>query len=83
MHLDITKMSSKGQVVIPLHIRNKVKMEEGECLAIFEENDLIVLKKIPAPWNKNDLKALEYVKNSSSSNKEPIHERSLQRNYIH
>ena len=43
MEVAITKMSSKGQVVIPLEMRKKLK--EGEKLIIIEQDNQFYLKK--------------------------------------
>ena len=45
MEVSMTKVSSRGQVVIPLDIRKKVKLREGEKLLTYAEDDFIVLKK--------------------------------------
>jgi len=44
--MEITKISSKGQVVIPLKIRNQLNIDEGSILAVDTANEMIVLKKI-------------------------------------
>jgi len=41
-----TKMSSKGQVVIPARIRKKLEMREGSVLAVTAQKDMIVLKRV-------------------------------------
>jgi len=41
--IDITKLSSKGQVVIPLEMRKNLK--EGDKLIVIENGDQIILKK--------------------------------------
>mgnify|MGYP001614708354 CR=1 FL=1 len=43
MEIAITKMSSKGQVVIPSGMRNDIK--EGEKLIIIRSNGQIIMKK--------------------------------------
>lgn len=43
MIIDTTKMSSRGQVVIPLDMRKDIK--EGEKLIVIRNNDEIILKK--------------------------------------
>ena len=43
---EITKISSKGQIVIPLRIRNQLKINEGSVMAIDTANEMIILKKI-------------------------------------
>lgn len=44
MNIAITKMSSKGQVVIPSEMRNK--LNEGEKLIIIQNDDQFIMKKI-------------------------------------
>jgi AbrB family looped-hinge helix DNA binding protein len=41
-----TRMSSKGQVVIPERIRAKLGLEPGVELVVIGEGDTIVLKRI-------------------------------------
>ena len=41
--IDITKLSSKGQVVIPIEMRTNLK--EGDKLVIIENEDHLILKK--------------------------------------
>lgn len=43
MQIETTKMSSRGQVVIPLEMRENIK--EGEKLLVIKRNDEIILKK--------------------------------------
>ena len=43
MQIDTTKMSSRGQVVIPLEMRKDIK--EGERLIVIRKGNEIVLKK--------------------------------------
>ena len=44
--MEITKISSKGQIVIPLKIRSELGISEGSDVAVERMNDLIVLKRI-------------------------------------
>ena len=43
MEVAITKMSSKGQVVIPLEMRGNIK--EGDKLVIIQDKDRLIMKK--------------------------------------
>jgi AbrB family looped-hinge helix DNA binding protein len=43
MLIDTTKMSSRGQIVIPLEMRKEIK--EGDKLIIIQKDDEIILKK--------------------------------------
>ena len=47
--VSITKISSKGQVVIPSEIREKMNLEEGNLLVVFDNDNSICLKKIEIP----------------------------------
>ncbi len=42
---DVTKVSSKGQVVIPKEIRERLGILPGEKIIVMTRNDEIVLKK--------------------------------------
>lgn len=42
-------MSSKGQVVIPLDVRTRLGLKEGEKFAVMGEGDTVVLKRISMP----------------------------------
>ncbi|MBU4070048.1 MAG: AbrB/MazE/SpoVT family DNA-binding domain-containing protein [Nanoarchaeota archaeon] len=44
MNMDIIKISSKGQIVIPSRMRGDLK--EGEELIIIKDDERIILKKI-------------------------------------
>jgi AbrB family looped-hinge helix DNA binding protein len=47
--VSITKISSKGQIVIPSDIRRKLKVREGNLFVVSEQGDSICLKKIELP----------------------------------
>lgn len=36
--MEVTKVSSKGQITIPIDVRNKLKLKAGDKVIIFEEN---------------------------------------------
>ena len=44
-----TKLSSKGQVVIPENIRKKLKLEPGVQFVVLGDKDVVILKKISPP----------------------------------
>ncbi len=44
-----TKMSSKGQVVIPEAIRKELKLKPGAQFVVFGQGDAIILKSISKP----------------------------------
>ena len=51
--VETTSMSSRGQVVIPLDIRENLGLKKGEKFIVVGEDDTIVLKKIGMPSFKN------------------------------
>jgi len=61
MEIGLTRISSKGQVVIPLGVRERLQIKEGETLAVSAEDDLIVLKKVSNPLEE-DLETIEEIK---------------------
>ena len=44
-----TKMSSKGQVVIPETIRKRLNLRAGSQFVVVGENDVVILKTIAPP----------------------------------
>jgi AbrB family looped-hinge helix DNA binding protein len=44
-----TRMSSKGQVVIPETIRKQLNLKEGAQFVVVGEGDVVILKAISAP----------------------------------
>jgi AbrB family looped-hinge helix DNA binding protein len=44
--MEITKISSKGQIVIPQKMRNEMDLAEGSVLAVEKIDNMIMLKKI-------------------------------------
>jgi AbrB family looped-hinge helix DNA binding protein len=44
-----TKLSSKGQVVIPEEIRNRLGLETGAQFVVVGDRDVVILKVIHAP----------------------------------
>lgn len=44
--MEITKISSKGQIVIPLKIRNELNIREGSVIVVEKVKDMVCLKKI-------------------------------------
>lgn len=47
--LETTRLSSKGQVVLPLAIRRKLHLPSGSKFAVMGEGDTVILKKIALP----------------------------------
>jgi len=44
--IELSKLSSKGQVVIPRSLRLKMGLKEGDRLIMFSSGDLIILRKV-------------------------------------
>ena len=55
--LATTRMSSKGQVVIPEDVRKALRLEVGAQFVVLGEGDTIVLKRIAVP-TKSELRAM-------------------------
>jgi len=65
-NIEITSISSRGQVVIPQNLREKLGIHEGEKFIVIGEDNTIVLKKVEMPSFKGFEKLLkktrEFVK---------------------
>ena len=62
--LELTKVSSKGQIVLPKDIRRKLKIIKGTAIAVSITDGLIVLKLLESKLLKDDLETLKQVKNA-------------------
>jgi AbrB family looped-hinge helix DNA binding protein len=62
--VEITKASSKGQVVIPEDIRKRLKIQKGSVFVITSKKEMIVLKKLDTKITKADLKTLKAVEDA-------------------
>ena len=52
-----TKMSSKGQIVIPEDIRERMGLHSGDQFLVLAEKDVVILKIVTRP-NMNEYKNL-------------------------
>ena len=66
MEIDFTKMSSKGQVVIPLEMRKGIK--EGDKLVIIKNGQQIIMKKA-SDMDKNLEQDLEFARRTEEAYK--------------
>ena len=64
VEISITKISSKGQVVIPQEMRDKLK--EGDNLVVIKNDGRIILKKME-DFNKNLREDLEFAKRTEKA----------------
>lgn len=46
---EIITMSSKGQIVVPKDLRERLGLDTGTNFAIFGKDDTLVLKRVDAP----------------------------------
>ena len=72
--VNVTKISSKGQIVIPSEIREKMNLEEGNLLIISDSDDSICMKKIELPkiksWRETTKPFSEAAKKSNFSDED-------------
>ncbi|MBI2630228.1 AbrB/MazE/SpoVT family DNA-binding domain-containing protein [Candidatus Pacearchaeota archaeon] len=48
-NIEITSISSRGQIVIPQSLRNRLRIHEGEKFIVIGEDNTIILKKLEMP----------------------------------
>ena len=56
--LEVTSLSTKGQIVIPREIREKLGLEPGTKLIVIQEGDNILLKPITLPKKEQFIKLI-------------------------
>jgi AbrB family looped-hinge helix DNA binding protein len=54
--IEMTRVSDKGQVVIPKEIRDKLKFTEGSKLLVIATGDAVVLQRIESVAGKMKMK---------------------------
>ena len=59
---EFVKLSSRGQLVIPENIREKLHLKTGSMLEILKADNMVVIKKIELPIKERDLKTLKRLK---------------------
>ena len=67
MDVAITKMSSKGQIVIPLEMRKGIS--EGEKLLVIRKDNTLIIKKA-STLDKNLAEDLEFARRTEDAYKE-------------
>tara|TARA_Y100000310_G_C20347650_1_gene652762 strand:+ start:404 stop:664 length:261 start_codon:yes stop_codon:yes gene_type:complete len=48
-NIEITSVSSRGQIVIPQSLRDRMGINEGEKFVVIGEDNTIILKKLEMP----------------------------------
>jgi len=61
---ELTRASSKGQIVIPTNIRKKLGVKEGSVFAITAKKDMVVLKKLDTKLKAEDLRTLKLIEDA-------------------
>jgi AbrB family looped-hinge helix DNA binding protein len=77
MALELTRLSERGQIVIPTDIRRSMKLKEGERFVVMGIGDMIVLRKLELSQERLRLKKL--IKESRRKAKRGFTEREVQR----
>lgn len=78
MALELTRLSEKGQVVIPTDIRRKMGLREGAKFLVLGLGDTIVLRKLQLSEEKARLKQL-LAEARRSAKKRGLSEREIER----
>lgn len=60
--MEITKISSKGQVVIPQKMRADLEINEGSIVVIEKMKDMVIIKKIDTELVDKIKRSLEDIK---------------------
>ena len=64
---EFTRVSSKGQIVIPKDIRDNLNLQEGDLLAAISEDNFIILKKIDSKFTEEEKILLKKIKEAWDS----------------
>jgi AbrB family looped-hinge helix DNA binding protein len=58
---ELTRASSKGQIVLPAIVRRQLGIKRGSVFAVTARNDMIVLKKLETGIKPEDLRTLKLI----------------------
>ena len=61
--IDTTRLSAKGQVVIPVDVRNKLQLKTGNRLLVVSSENSIKLQKVDSVKQDDNYSLLKYAKN--------------------
>jgi len=64
---EFTRVSSKGQIVIPKDIRDNLDIQEGDLLAAVSEENFIILKKVNPKITEEEKIILKRIKEAWDS----------------
>ncbi|HLC57417.1 MAG TPA: AbrB/MazE/SpoVT family DNA-binding domain-containing protein, partial [Candidatus Nanoarchaeia archaeon] len=68
--MPITKMSSKGQVVIPQEVREELGLGEGELFVVIGSKDALILKQVKKPSTQEIMDELKIIAREGKKNLE-------------
>ena len=60
--MDMVTVSSKGQVVLPASMRAALSIGDGDKLAVYETNGIIMMKPVKLPTERDFKKHLDEAK---------------------
>ena len=72
MAVEMVKMSSKGQIVIPQEIRAELRASEGTMFAVVSGRDSIVLKKVATPSEEDLIRELGEIAKEGAKRAEKL-----------
>ena len=67
MSIEVLTVSSKGQIVLPAAMRRKLAIDNGDKLAAYISDDVIMLKRIDIPKEDEFIKRLDEAKDWAES----------------
>ena len=67
MSIDVLTVSSKGQIVLPAEMRKRLSIESGAKLAAYASDDVIMLKLITIPTERDFSERLDEAREWAAS----------------
>jgi len=61
---EITRASSKGQIVIPTRIRDSIGVKEGSLFTIAAKRNMIILKKLDTKMSADDIRTMKLIEDA-------------------
>jgi AbrB family looped-hinge helix DNA binding protein len=77
--MEVIKMSSRGQIVIPQGIRDALHAEVGSLFAVIAQRDVVILKKLEMPSPAALIKELDTL---ATDARQKLHKKGIRQSDI-
>lgn len=78
----ITVMSVRGQIVIPMEVRKKMKLKPRDRLIVYGEEDTIIMKRLDLPELKETFAKIRHIVKSRDKKYARLTEKQVEKEVL-